>query len=467
MAPPRSSAVSHTQAGEYQFADCRVIPRQRLLLKNGEAIPLGGRALDVLLALLAAPGRILSKSEIIEAVWPSLIVEENNLQVQMSALRKALGAEAITTIPKYGYRFELPVTVGSHAASEAIALPGNLPRQLHALIGRDAELAHVLDHLARRDLVSIVGLGGMGKTRLAHAAAWHRRQSYPGGVWIVDLSDVRSSNAIAYRVAECMGVPIDHHLHVVLDLVEKAPKQATLIVLDSCEHILRQVAEFAATLLAQIPEIRLLATSQELLRMPEEHCYRLGPLHVADEWDAHGMQSDGAIHLFEARAQALLPSFALCEENLPVISRICRQLDGIPLAIELAAGRLPLLGLYGLAEELALERLQILGGGARNGPARHASLMTAIEWNCQRLSKAERALLAQLGAFAGDFTLKMVQTQLNDHRLSTGDALEQLASLVDKSLVVAEAGDPPLYRLPRVLRAYARSSQSNGRHGHA
>ncbi|HEY9104525.1 MAG TPA: winged helix-turn-helix domain-containing protein [Chitinimonas sp.] len=452
--------TTHPQAPEYRFADYLLLPQQRLLLRHGEVVRLGARAFDVLLTLIESPEHMVSKQAVIETVWPAVVVEENNLHVQISSLRKLLGADAIITIPRYGYRFNLPVEVRGMPQGAYPQAPGNLPRHLPPLIGRDLELGELLGHLDRHGLVSVTGQGGMGKSQLAQAAAWHRRQTYPAGTWLVDLASIQAPLDLPGLLARVLGLPSG--LSTAARLVAAMPEAEGLLLLDNCEQLSGAVAELASLLLAYAPQWRLLVTSQEPLRVPEEYRYRLGPLrlppmHVpADQLDG---QCDGAVSLFVARAQALQPDFCLSRDNLPLIVKLCEQLDGLPLALELAAGRMPLLGLHGLLDRLEQERFDILGGGLRTGLHRHHSLQASLAWSYQRLGEAERRMLGRLSVFTGTFNLEMA-LQVSPLAEPAAVVLDTLAALVDKSLLLAEGHDPPSYRLARSVRAYAMTCES-------
>lgn len=443
--------ADHPPTTEYRFADYQLLPQQRLLLRNGEVVRLGARAFDILLTLIAAPGHIVSKQAVIETVWPALVVEENNLQVQVSSLRKLLGSDAISTIPRYGYRFNLPVEIQGMPQGPYPHAPGNLPRHLPPLIGREPELAELLVRLGRHSLVCVTGPGGVGKSRLVQAAAWRHRQAYPGGAWVVDLASIAAPLDMPGLIARVLGLPAG--LSNAARLVAAMPEQAGLLVLDNCEQLLGAVAELASLLLAYAPQWRLLASSQELLRVPEEYCYRLGALRLPLESEPNP-HCDGAVSLFVARTQALQPDFCLGDDNLPLVVALCEQLDCLPLALELAAGRMPLLGLHVLLDRLEHERFDILAGGLRTGLQRHHSLQATLAWSYQRLGEAERRMLSRLSVFPGTFNLEMA---LQVSPLAEPDAvvLDTLAALVDKSLLLAEGHDPPSYRLTRSVRAYA------------
>lgn len=455
-------------ADAYLFAPYRLLPRQRLLLTTGdEPVKLGGRAFDMLLALVERRDRTVGKHELIDLVWPNLVVEENNLQVQMVALRKLLGHAAIATVPGRGYRFTLPVVEEGAAPLDPVAaavagMPGttpwktNLTGGLPRLVGRDADVRALLDLLDRHALVTISGAGGIGKTQLARAAAAHRLAQHPDGVWWVDLSALddpaRVDEAVANVAARGGGAD------AVSALWSALPAQAPLLVLDNAEHLLPGVVAFATRLRNEAPRARLLVTSQEVLRVADEQVFRLEPLALPDGDDPAAIDASAAVALFTARAQAASRHFVLDAGNRALVADICRRLDGIPLALELAAARVELLGVEGVRDKLD-QRLQVLTAGRRQLPRRQQTLRAALEWSHHLLSPAEQAVLRRLSVFAGGFGLAHAQQVASDEPgiescIDAWEVLEHLGALVDKSLVVAEGDAAPRYRLLESTRLF-------------
>ncbi len=470
---------------DFAFGRCVVQASARQLLVDGQPARLGARAFDVLLALVERHDTVISKNELLDLVWPGVVVEENNLQVQVSSLRKLLGPETIITIPGRGYRFFAPkqdtgnmlppahqkasvatAQLSPSAPSSPPALIGNLPAQLPPLFGRDADLASLaamLDaHHAER-LITITGAGGMGKTRLAQAAAIaaNRDQAnYPDGVWWVDLALVSGRSLVLASVARALGLALDAGASAE-DLAARIADRHMLIVLDNCEHVVEPVAAVAMTLLRAAPKLKLLATSQESLKLPGEHVLRLGTLALPiDEVpNGHGNaegadQGFGALALFAARAREAIPQFVLNHSNRAAIVEICRRLDGIPLAIEFAAARLPLLGVEGLRLRLD-DRFRLLTGGSRLAPKRQQTLRAALEWSHSLLSTDEQKVFRRLGVFTGSFGLDAAQQVGSGDDFDPWAALDHLGALVDKSLVITESSDTPRYRLLESARAFA------------
>ena len=461
----------------YAFAPFRLVPAERRLWCGDNLVRLGGRAFDVLLVLVERRDRTVSKGELLELVWPRLVVEENNLQVQVAALRKVLGHPAIATVPGRGYRFTRDVSLegaeatgaatsataaamsaSPGAAATADAAParptGNLPVWQATLYGREADLSAVAELLQCHRLITLTGPAGIGKTRLAQAAAGHGAGF--DAVWWVDLASLTEPALLTGAVASTLGAS-PHGGRDPLAAVAAAVRGGrSLLVLDNAEHLVDAVCAWATRMLALAPRLTLLVTSQEILHAPGEQVLRIGPLSVPEPAHDQAGAHSGALALFVARAQAADRHFTLTDGHRAAAAEICRRLDGIPLAIELAAARLPLLGIEGLRARLD-QRLQVLTSGERGALRRHRTLREALDWSYQLLSAAEQAVLRRLGVFAGGFTLAAAQQVAADGAagIDEWDALEHLGALVDKSLVVADGGPEPRYRLLETTRLFA------------
>jgi predicted ATPase/DNA-binding winged helix-turn-helix (wHTH) protein len=473
MRNPSSTAAATPR----RFGHFELRPNERALLADGAPVTLGVRAFDLLVAFTDRPRTLITKDELLATVWQGFVVEENNLQVQVSTLRKILGQDALTTIPGRGYQFNLAVVqcdgdtpaagtgadVGerARAQSERMQVPearGNLPSRLPSLFGRANDVAAIVALLREHPLVTISGAGGIGKTRVAQEVARHLiaepGAGYPDGVWWVELAALADGSLVASAVAQAIGAQIPNGDAGPPALGARLAAYRALLVLDNCEHVADAVAELVDTLLAGAPRLSILLTSQETLRATDEQVYRLGGLAVPGAASLPTGAKSGAIELFEARARAVQPRFALTAGNLPAVIEICRRLDGIPLAIELAAARLPLLGVEGLRARLH-ELFDLLTGGARVVLRRHQTLRATLEWSHALLTPDERTVFRRLGAFTGGFTLEAAQHVASDERIDPWDTLDHLGALVDKSLVLAE-GDPiPRYRMLETTRAYA------------
>ena len=455
-----------TSSLAYSFPPFHLAPSQRQLLCAGAPLKLGGRAFDVLVALVERRDRIVGKNELMDLGWPALVVEENNLQVQIVALRKLLGHPAIATIPGRGYRFTLPVTQEGGAAPtprgdaqthvpDGVVGAGNLPTESPVLIGRGDDLLHLVDLMDRFRLVTVAGAAGIGKTRLAQAAALTRAVAVADGAWWVDLAPLIDSSRVPDAVAIALGLGLGMSTDATLTITTALREKSPLLVLDNAEHLLEGVAVFVTRLIRAAPGVRLLVTSQEPLRVDGECVFRPEPLSLPDGDAPERIGASGSVALFVARAKAADRRFDLRAENQAIVAEICRRLDGIPLAIELAAARLPLLGVEGLLDKLD-QRFHVLTTGHRASLHRHQTLRAALEWSHHLLSIDEQIVLRRLAAFVGGFTLEAAQQVAEDEDgIDRWDVLEHLGALVDKSLVVAEGEPVPRYRFLETTRLFA------------
>ena len=467
-------AATHASRRAHRFGRFELQPAERRLLADGQPVALGARAFDLLVVLVERAGRLAAKNDLLTLVWPGLVVEENNLQVQISTLRKVLGQGALTTIPGRGYRFALPVegadtaapapepsdrpTAGMAAASTSARVRTNLPAQPLSLYGRAQDLATIKALLRQHVVVTVVGAGGIGKTRVAQKVAADNAvespADFPDGVWWVELAALSDGALVPSTVARALGVQLSGDQPPASSVASLLASQRLLLVLDNCEHLIHFVAQFVEAVRAAAPQVRFLATSQETLKIAEEHIYRVGGLAVPVDNELAIAARAGAVELFVARAQEADPNFALTPAHVPAVIEICKRLDGIPLAIELAAARLALLGLEGLRTHLG-ERFNVLTAGSRVVLPRHQTLRATLEWSHGLLTPQESTVLRRLGVFAGSFTLEAAQHVASDDRLDAWAALDHLGGLVDKSLVLAEGDPVPRYRLLETTRAYA------------
>lgn len=451
----------------HRFGRVEIRPGQRQLLIDGRPAALGARAFDVLHALVERRDRIVGKNELLDLVWPGLVVEENNLQVQVSALRKLLGTDAIVTVPGRGYRFTLGAETpdrgpsdGSVAGARAATAPGaagNVPLLVEPPIGRDAEIAALRELVTRHRLVSIIGAGGIGKTTVGLSLADAVRRDFADGVWWVELAQLSDGNLVGGTVARAIGIHIAPDGPAGEGLAAALGEASTLIVLDNCEHLAEPVSALVGAVLVRVPNARFVLTSQEPLRVPHEHVFRLEPLGApaAEAALTPLLAADfPAVRLLVERARAGDRRFELTASNVDAVAEICRRLDGIPLAIELAAARLPLMGADGLRRRLD-ERFRVLTAGGRSVLRRHQTLRATLEWSHALLSADEQVVFRRLGVAAGGASLALAQAVAADDTLDPWRVLTALGSLVDRSLVVADGGNAPRYRLLETTRAYA------------
>jgi predicted ATPase/DNA-binding winged helix-turn-helix (wHTH) protein len=459
----KEEAPLSAEALAYRFGRCRLLPAERRLLVDGEAVRLGERAFDLLLALVEQRGRTVAREALFERAWPGRVVEDQNLKVQVLALRKLLGAQAIETVPGRGYRFALPIDDDLDrrgrrpppAPPPPRAPQSNLPAAATPLFGRVGDIAALCRLLQQHRLVSIVGPGGVGKTRVAQAVAHQLRSRFADGVWLVELASLSDPGELAASVGRTLGVASMPGSARDDEVAHALRAQSLLVVLDNCEHLLEAACRFADALLDTAPNAALLATTQEPLKHAAEHVYRLGGLDVPPgDTAAAQAQEHGAVALLAARAQAADPRFRLDDAGVAAAVALCRALDGNALAIELAAARVPVLGVAGVRDRLDA-RLSLLTRGARNAPARQQTLRAALQWSHGLLSPAEQAVFRRLGVFAGSFSLQAAQRVAHGAAGDDWELLDHLGALVDKSLVVVESGEPPRYRLLESARAFA------------
>ncbi len=380
----------------HRFGRFELRTQERLLLQDGEARPVGARALDVLIALLDAGGALVSKDQLLQQAWPGLVVEEANVHVQVSQLRKLLGARAIATVAPLGYRFAMPLDGhGGHCAT-----PHNLPAERTRFIGREAPLDDAAQRLGQARLLTLAGIGGCGKTRLALRLAAELQPRFPDGVWFVDLAALEDGSQVALALARVLAVAQAAGTSTQDLLAARVHGSTMLVVLDNCEHLLDAVAELATLLLAASADLRVLATSREALGLPGESVMPVRPLALppAGALPAAVAQAE-AVRLFCDRARDALPGFAAEGEALATAAAICRRVDGIPLAIELAAAQLRVLA---PAQVLTLleERFQLLVGSRRSLP-RQQTLHAVVSWSWDRLAVGEQHLLSALALCSG------------------------------------------------------------------
>ncbi|MGZ5187256.1 MAG: ATP-binding protein, partial [Caldimonas sp.] len=387
----------------YRFLAAELHPAQRVLRVDGEDCQVGARAFDLLLTLVERRDRVVSKSELLDLVWPNVVVEENNLPVHVSSLRKLLGAKAIATIPGRGYRFVAALHDETPAPGqpENNAIPRaepaarlsntNLPSNRPALLGRADDVQLLASLLASHRLVTVVGAGGIGKSRLAQAVAEAEVERQRDGVWWIELAGLADAALLPHALAQQLGLNVPEREAGLQVLVDGLAPRQMLLVLDNCEHLLEPVAALVERLLQAAPALGVLATSQEPLRVQVEQQYRLEPLAVPRDASVPGARDYGALVLFESRVRAVAPRFELAEADLPLAIDLCRQLDGLPLAIELAAARVPLLGLRTVHARVR-ERFLLLTAGTRTALRRHQTLRAAMDWSHGLLGDAQRCV---------------------------------------------------------------------------
>jgi predicted ATPase/DNA-binding winged helix-turn-helix (wHTH) protein len=467
LEPTLPAATKSDLPGEYAFGTYRLVRKPNRLLQGDQPIPLAQRALMVLTLLVERAGGIISRDELFDTVWRDRIVEPGNLDVQLSLLRRLLGRELIQTVPGRGYRIAVSVTVGgaplaapsSQATSRKAPERTNLPRYLTPLIGRDDELADLAERVMQQRLVTIAGPGGVGKTRLAIGVGERRTEDFPDGVWLIDVAPLTDPALIASAIATVLGVALHGTQTPIEAIVAAIAKQRLLLIFDNCEYLAAATSTLIETLLARVAGLSVLVTSQEVLRLAAEAVYRLDPLALPAEpsdglHDAEAIACYGAIALFVARAQAADRRFRLDAANAALVAAICRALEGLPLALEMAAARLSLLGVKGLNQRLAA-RLDVLAVPSRIGEGRHRTLLAMVEWSHGLLDPSDQQVFRRLAVFRGGFSLDAAIAVAGADEAESWATIDALERLIDKSLVTVEPGGTPRYRLLETLRLFA------------
>jgi predicted ATPase/DNA-binding winged helix-turn-helix (wHTH) protein len=453
------------QPQAWQFGAFTLLPTQRLLLEGETPVRVGGRALDVLIVLVEAAGKVVGRDELMASVWKKVIVDEGSLRVHVAALRRVLGDDGdarryIVNIPGRGYSF-----VGDVSPSERASVTGiwpkpdlgrsPLPPLLVNVVGRDDAIREVGCMVAQHRLVTVVGAGGVGKTTVALAAAAQLAAHYRDGARFVDLAPLTDARHVANVWANAIG-DSSQSVSDERDLGALLADRQMLIVLDNCEHVVQAAATVAEAVLASAPGVHVLATSREPLRATGEWVIRLASLELppaSGRLTAQQASTFAAVQLFTQRAAATFAGFTFTDDDVPHVTEICWRLDGIPLAIELAAGRVAQLGLRGLSAGLE-DRFAILTKGRRTALPRQQTLRAAIDWSYELLSEDQKAVLRRLSIFAGAFSFDSAVAVCEDD--VSADICDAIDELVLKSLITVDMGsDIARYRLLEVTRAYA------------
>jgi predicted ATPase/DNA-binding winged helix-turn-helix (wHTH) protein len=437
---------------------------ERSLKKANQVIPLGGRAYDILIALLEKAGEVVAKAELIAKAWPDVTVEEGSLRVHMSTLRRALGDgqfgnKYIANVPGRGYRFVAPVTRFPADRDRGNPFSGlsNLPPALGRMVGRDDVVLEIQVRLQTERLITILGAGGMGKTTVALAVGHSVLAHFSGAVFFVDLSTVRDKEQVIGAIASAIG--LDPQLFDPKEaLLEVLRPLRVLIILDSCEHLIEKTAEIGDYILQNAPDVYILATSREALHVPGERVLRLCPLDCPPEQPeltASEVLAYPAIRLFVERVSARRGDFSFGDDEALMVAEICRKLDGIALAIELAAGRAAIFGVRNTVARLS-SRLDLLKFGRRTANPRHQTLIATLDWSHDDLSEFERALLRRVAIFVGHFALEGALAVAEEVGIDGSEIAVALGNLVNKSLIgVWTSSQGPCYRLLDTTRAYA------------
>ena len=453
-----SAAVGEQLAfGEFELA-----PAARALWRSGVRVSIPSRALDILVVLASRPGETLSKEELTRIVWRGAVVDETLVRVAISAARKALGENGkqyIATVPGRGYCFVAGVTQTTSKQSIGALdgeplRPRRLPVQIARVVGREAVVEALAQEVTHRRLLSLVGPGGIGKTTVALAIAERLKDEFDA-IAFIDLA-MEDGRQMSAGVAAALGLNLRPQQDPIEGIAVAVERMRVLLLLDNCEHVVDLAAGFAEDLLGRAPGVTILATTRELLRAAGEWVHHLSALQlppIASSLSAEEARGYSAVAMFEDRAAHALGGYQLDDADAQYVAEICHRLDGMALAIELAAGRLHSLGVRGLAGSLE-DSFRILTHGRRTALPRHQTLRATLDWSYQLLSPEDQAALRRLSVFRGAFTLNDAAAVIgSDQRAEAADCL---ATLVDKSLVTARLSSRKLlYSLLETTRAYA------------
>jgi len=460
-----SAPPDHRPGDRFLFGPFEFRPTQRLLLHQNVPVVLGSRAMAILLCLLERRGDVVSPAELLASVWRGINVEPAALRVQISVLRKALadadpGARYVTNVAGRGYCFVAPVLREADSAPAALTPDRRdrraLPPALRRMIGRETVVQALERMIATERFVTLVGPGGIGKTTVALAFAHRMSRGFDGEVAFVDLAIQRGDNNVAGAVATALqlnrlgGDPV-------ADIASQLRSRRLLLILDSCEHVVAGAAALAETVCQAAPRCHIVATSREPLMALGEQVHRLGALETPPPSETLSFEEVcgyPAAQLFVERVTAGAGKLERRPADALLVADICRKLDGIPLAIELAAGRVDAFGLA-MTHALLDSRLRLSWPGRRTALPRHVTLSATLDWSYDLLSAEEARLLRALSSFVGWFPLEAAQAVADDP--SRADAPEALAGLVAKSLVSVDLWRTPVqYRLLDTTRDYAR-----------
>jgi predicted ATPase/DNA-binding winged helix-turn-helix (wHTH) protein len=446
----------------YEIGPFRLDAEAGVLTEAGVPVALGSRAVAVLTKLVERSNEFVQKDAIMDAAWPGVVVEEGNLAVQISAIRRVLaqapgGERWIETLARRGYRFVGPVI--ECPGDRQVSLGNkrtNLPEPLTSFIGRERELVEIKRLLPGKRLLTLVGVGGIGKTRLALQAAAEVTDAYRDGVWLVELGSISDPSLVPTSVAQVLGVQEGAGAPLTDTLCANLKTRQLLLILDNCEHLLAACARLADAVLRNAAEPTIMATSREPLHVAGEQTYTLQSLSLPERAaDAEAVGRSEAVRLFVERVQRQLPGFALTAARASVVAELCIHLDGIPLALELAAARVRTLSVEQINARLN-NRFKLLTGGMHMALPRHQTLRATLDWSFDLLGEQERAVLRRLAIFAGGFTLEAASAVASDEAIDEFAVIDLLSQLVGRSLVVADTSDAGArYRLLETTRAYA------------
>jgi predicted ATPase/DNA-binding winged helix-turn-helix (wHTH) protein len=463
---PNVSCAGRIGSHAVSFGPFCLWPAERRLEKAGIPVQLGGRSLDILMLLVERAGEVVSKTELIKRVWADVTVEEFNLRVNIASLRKALGdgqegASYVSNVPGRGYCFVapiLPVPDELSARGVDVVPTAKLPPRPTSMVGRDDVVHEISDRLATRRFVTIVGSGGIGKSTVAAAIAHRLAPEFDDAACFVDFAAIAEPDTAFRVLASTLGLTFSAE-NSVSSLVAHLSSKRMLLLLDNCEHLIETISVLSEAIFAGAPHVHILATSRETLRVEGESVYRLFPLSVPQEagnLTAAEALNFPAIRLFVECVAAKANGYKLSDADAPIVAEICRKLDGIALAIELAANRVDAYGIEGTAALLG-DCLRLLRSGRRTALPRHQTLRASLDWGCALLTDHERTVLGRLSIFVGAFTLDAALVIAAADDLRADQIVDAFASLVAKSLILPDTTrNVTCYRLLNTQRAYCR-----------
>ena len=440
----------------YRFGRFTLDPANRQLRAEGSPIPLGSTDFRLLVTLIERAGSLVSKDELMSRVWGRAVVGDNTLQVHITALRKALGDGFIATRQGLGYSFvqDVPRTDAEQPGNLPIYLAGRPHGAPSRLVGREGELRVLSELLVQNTLVTLAGPGGVGKTRLALQAAHESAARFRNGAWLVELASLTDAASTAGAVATALGIQIAEGATPFENLARQLARRNLLLVLDNCEHLVAPCAELCEAVLTMAPGVRIIATSREPLSCGGEQVFEVPPLALPDE-DARGpIHETPALELFVERSRGLNPGFQLSDDDIAIAARLCRRVDGLPLAIEMVASWAGMLGLKALEEKLDGSFNGWLGP-RRTGPQRHSTLSATLEWSHDLLSPAEQIVLRRLAVFAGAFSMSAAEFVVAGEEIPNAELFGHIGRLINKSMIaVIPASRERHYRLLETTRTF-------------
>lgn len=453
----------------YACQDWELDVGRRELRRKGASVPIGGRAMEIMEVLLEHEGKLVGKSDLMATLWPGAFVEENTLQVHISAVRRVLGPDRalLKTVSGRGYAllgtWTRRQTDGTPPRNVAIALPiepnalSNLPVAGSDLVGRAVPMQQLTDFMSAYRVVTMTGPGGIGKTRLALEVARSLLSRFQGDVRFVDLAALADPRLVPSAVAAALGLELGGMQTSARGVAEAIGMRRALIVLDNCEHLIDGVASLVETIVRACPHVSVLSTSREVLRIEGEYCYRVQPLDVpsATVEDIRELSRHSAVQLLVLKAQSLRGASSLEDDELRAAAAICRRLDGIPLALEFAAARVASLGADAVLSRLD-DRFGLLTAGRRTALPKQQTLRATLDWSYDLLTGYEREVLQVLSVFSAGCTLDAAVAVAQDMLDDPWSVMDGIGNLVEKSLVTVDASAAETrWRLLETTRAYA------------